>query len=244
LAFALSFAAMLHQYRREGQVAQERAESTITLSIEQESPFWLTLGTILRGWALVEQGQGEEGITQMREGLAAYRVTGAELRWPYYLALLAGAYGKVGQAEEGLSVLPEALATVDRTGERFYEAEVYRIKGQLVLQSGVRSLESENPSTQHLAPSTQAEAEECFLKAIEIARKQQAKSLELRAVMSLVRLRQQQAAQSESHNTHHEARVRLDEAHQILSELYQWFTEGFDTKDLQDAKMLLDELSH
>jgi predicted ATPase/class 3 adenylate cyclase len=134
LAFALSFAAMLHQYRREEQVVQERAEATISLSAVQESPFWLTLGTILRGWALVEQGKGEEAILQMRQGLVAYRAAGVELRWPYYLALLAGAYGTVGKAEEGLNVLTEAFATMDRTGERWYEAELYRLKGELLLQ--------------------------------------------------------------------------------------------------------------
>jgi predicted ATPase len=115
-------------------VVQERAEATISLSAVQESPFWLTLGTILRGWALVEQGKGEEAILQMRQGLVAYRAAGVELRWPYYLALLAGAYGTVGKAEEGLNVLTEAFATMDRTGERWYEAELYRLKGELLLQ--------------------------------------------------------------------------------------------------------------
>ena len=239
LAFALSFAAMLHQYRREGQVAQERAEATITLSTEQASPFWLTLGTILRGWALVEQGKGEEAILQMRQGLVAYRATGVELRWPYYLALLAGAYGKVGQAEEGRGVLTEALATMDRTGERFYEAELYRLKGMLTLQSKT-SLgqvsdksrtsqdKSEDTNSQAPTPNAQADAETCFHKAIEVARHQQAKSLELRATMSLARLWQSQD--------------KKNEAHQLLSNIYNWFTEGFDTADLQDAKVLLEGL--
>ncbi len=121
---------------------------------------------------------------------------------------------------------------VDKTGERFYEAELYRIKGTLTLQLKVESGEWKVE-----------EAETYFLRAIEIAQKQQAKSLELRAVMSLVRLRQQQATQSESRTTHHETRTRLDEAHQLLSEIYDWFTEGFDTKDLQEAKALLHQLS-
>ena len=93
------------------------------------------MGTILRGWALAEQGQGEEGIAQIRQGLAALRATGAEVVRPYFLALLAEAYGKVGQTEEGLSVVAEALALVDKTGERFYEAELYRLKGELTLQA-------------------------------------------------------------------------------------------------------------
>ena len=164
----------------------------------------------------------------MRQGLTAFRATGAEQWQPYFLALLAGAYGKVGQAQEGLSVLTAALARVDKTMEREHEAELYRLRGELTLaQSSDRRLGSSVPST--TTASTQAEAEECFLKAIEISRKQQAKSLELRAVTSLARLWQSQG--------------KRNEAHQMLSEVYNWFTEGFDTKDLQEAKTLIEELS-
>jgi predicted ATPase len=188
----------------------------------------MAMGTILRGWALAMQGQGEEGIAQICQSLAAYRAMGAELGLPRFLALLVKAYGKAGQVEEGLTVLAEALALVDKTGERVEEAELYRLKGELLLQSGVRGLEFEILSTQLLASNT-SEAEACFLKAIEIARHQSAKSLELRAVMSLARLWQQQGKQHE--------------AHRQLSEVYNWFTEGFDTKDLQEAKTLLEELA-
>ncbi|MBI3800895.1 MAG: AAA family ATPase, partial [Deltaproteobacteria bacterium] len=230
LAVALSFAAMLHQFRRERQPAQEQADAAMTLSTEQGFPYALAEGIILRGWALTEQGQGE-GSAQIRQGLVAYRATGAESFRPYHLALLAEAYGKGGQIAEGLNMLAEALATVDKTGERFYEAELYRLKGKLVLQSGVRGPASENPNTQHPAPSTpaEAEAEACFHTAIEITRQQQAKSLELRATMSLSRLWQQQGKQ--------------EEARQLLVEIYDWFTEGFDTADLQEAKALLDALA-
>ncbi|MBI3796176.1 MAG: hypothetical protein HY268_04295, partial [Deltaproteobacteria bacterium] len=230
LAYALASAAWLHQYRREGQSSQEQAEAVIALSVEQGFPFWSALGTIVRGWALAEQGQAEEGIRQMRQGMAAYWATGAEMFRPWFLTLLAEAYGKVGQAEEGLSVLAEALAQVDKTGERYWEAELYRLKGELRLaQSSVQGLGSRvktglGSSVQRL----ESEAEECFLKAIEISRHQQAKSLELRAVMSLSRLWQQQG--------------KKDEARQMLAEIYGWFTEGFDTKDLQEAKVLLDGL--
>jgi predicted ATPase len=221
LAFALGHVAACHLLRREGQLARERAEAVMTLTTEQGFPHWLAAGTLIRGGALTLQGQGEESITQLRQGLAAHRATGAEIGRPHHLALLAEAYGKVGQTEEGLTVLAEALAQVEKTGERFYEAEVYRLKGELTLkQSGVRGPESE----------VQKEAEAYFLKAIEIARKQQAKSLELRAVMSLSRLWQQQGRQKD--------------AHQMLAQIYGWFTEGFDTKDLQEAKALLEELSH
>jgi len=232
LAFALSFTARLHQYRREGQVTCEQAQAAITLATEQEFPFWVAQGTILWGWALTTQGQGEEGIAQLHQGMAAYRAAGAELSVPYWLALLAEACGHTGQMEEGLRVLAEALVMANRSGEQAYAAELYRLTGQLVLQSGVCSPESELPNTQHPTPSTQAEAEAevCFLKAIEIARGQQAKSLELRAVISLGRLWQQQE--------------KTGEARQMLAEIYNWFTEGFDTADLQEAKVLLEELGH
>ena len=218
LAFALSFTAELQQRCGAVQAVREQAETVITLCSEQGFPYWLAAGMILRGWALAEQGQGEEGIAQMRQGLTAYRAVGAELDQTYYLALLAEAYGKVGQVEEGLNVLAESLAAVNKTGERFYEAELYRLKGTLTLQSPVQG------------PQSQVEeAEACFLKAIEIARRQQAKSLELRAVMSLSRPWQQQG--------------KREEALELLTEIYGWFTQGFDTKDLQEAKALLSELS-
>ncbi len=133
LALALVFTALLHQLRQEGNAAQEQAEAAIALSTEQGFTQWLVTGTIVRGWALAEQGQGEEGIAQIRRGLAAWQAIGAELGWPYWLALLAEASGKVGQVEEGLMLLAEALAHVDKTGERFCEAELYRLKGELLL---------------------------------------------------------------------------------------------------------------
>ncbi len=128
MAVALNWAAWLHQYRREGQLTQARAEAEIALSQEQGFPYWVTIGTLHRGWALAEQGQGEEGITQLRQGLAAPWAQG-----PCYLVALAEAYGKVGRAAEGLKVLAEALAFVNKTGERYYEAEMHRLKGELLL---------------------------------------------------------------------------------------------------------------
>jgi class 3 adenylate cyclase/predicted ATPase len=232
LGFALHFAAGLRQFRREAQAAQARAEATIALSTAQGLPSWLANGTALRGWALATQGQGEAGIAQLRQGLAAHRATGEEVARPYFLALLAEAYGRGGQAEEGLNVLAEALAVVNKTEERFYEAELYRLKGQLTLQkfqvSGSK-FQVENSSESRVR-SPESEAEECFLKALEVARRQQAKSLELRGAMSLARLWQQQG--------------KKEEARQMLAEIYGWFTEGFDTADLQEARALLEELSH
>jgi predicted ATPase len=221
---------VLPQLRREVQLTHERAGVVITLSTEQGFPQALAMGTIYRGWALAEQGRGEEGIGQMRQGLAALQATGAELFRPYYLVLLAEAYEKVGQTEEGLNVLTEALATIDKTGERYNEAEMYRLKGELLLQQfKVQSSRFKVPDPRLLTPDPQGEAEACFLKAIDIACKQQAKSWELRASTSLARLWQSQGKKAE--------------AHKLLSDVYNWFTEGFDTKDLQEAKALLDELA-
>src|SRR5262249_49504762 len=158
LAFALAFATWLHQLRREGQAAQERAEAVIALSTDQGFPFWGAWGTILRGWVLAEQGQRAEGMAQMRQGIAAWRAAGAELQRPYYLALLAEAYGKAGQAEEGLRVLAEALTAVHKTGECQHEAELYRLQGELLLTQEV--------------PNAQ-EAESCLRQAVDVARRQQ-----------------------------------------------------------------------
>jgi predicted ATPase len=134
LAFALACAAWFHQFRGEELLTQERAEAAITLSTEHGFPFYLACGTILCGWALAVQGQGEEGVAQIHQGWAAWRATGAGLWRPYWPALLAEAYGKGGQVEEGLTVLAEALAAVDKTGQRFCEAELYRLRGQITLQ--------------------------------------------------------------------------------------------------------------
>jgi predicted ATPase len=155
----------------------------------------------------------------MQQSSVARQQIGSAVRGPYNMADLARAYGAVGQVETGLELVQKALATTEATDERWWEAELYRLKGELSLQSKVQGPKSK----------VEEEAEECFLKAIDIARKQQAKSLELRASTSLARLRQQQG--------------KRHEAHSMLSDIYPWFTEGFDTKDLQEAKALLDELS-
>ena len=231
LVTALIVAATLHQYRREGQATQERAEALIAGSTEYGIATLLAWGAILRGWALAEQGQTGEVIAQIHEGVAVASAATAGLQRPYYLALLAEAYEKAGQTEEGLNALAEALATADKTGERHYEAEMYRLKGQLTLQKfQVSSSKFQVDNLQSAVRNPQSEAEECFWRAIEIARRQSAKSLELRAVMSLSRLWQQQDKKAE--------------AREMLAEIYGWFTEGFDTADLKEAKTLLEELSH
>jgi predicted ATPase len=214
LAFGLSFAAMLHQYRREAYATSEQAEAVIEMAREHGFPRWEALGAILRGWARAEQGQGEEGIAQIRQGVAAWRGQGQELTRPYHLALLAQAHSHIGQVAEGLHILAEALALVDSTEEGWCEAELYRLKGKLLLAQ----------SAEH-----HAAAETCFQQALAVARHQQAKSLELRAAMSLSRLWQQQG--------------KRQEACRLFAPIYGWFTEGFDTTDLQEAKALLEELS-
>jgi predicted ATPase len=231
VAVALDAAAWIHQFRREGQATQERAEAEIALCNEQGFTLVAAEGTMLRGWALVEQGQ-EEGLVQIRQGLATWRATGAKMSLLYFLILLAEAYRKAGQAEEGLSTLSEALALVNRTGERFYEAEVYRLKGMLTLQSKASLGQVQGKSTSQDKSgvrSLESKAEGYFQKAIAVAKQQQAKSLELRATMSLARLWKSQGKQNTARDT--------------LSEIYNWFTEGFDTADLKDAKALLEKLS-
>jgi predicted ATPase len=229
LVFALNLAAMFHQLRREEHQTQKQAEEVIALATEFGCPEFLASGTILWGWALAEQGEREAGLARIRQGLAAWRATGLGLLRPYFLALLAEACGKAGQAEEGLTVLSEALETVHRTGERHYEAELYRLKGELSLQSRSPQSAVSNPQSLTPNPQAQVEAEACFWKAIEIARKQQARSWELRAAMSLSRLWRQQG--------------KKDAARKMLAAIYGWFTEGFDTKDLQEAKALLADLA-
>jgi len=179
------------------------------------------------------QGQVEEGIEQMVEGLANHRLTGAEVILPHFLALLVEAFAKTGQVEQGLRVLDESLGVVHRNGERYYLAELFRLKGELlVLQAADRSLSRAAPSGKTVLETRIPEvvqAESCFHQSIEIARQQKAQSWELRAVMSLARLYQ---------NQHKRA-----EAHGLLEQIYSKFTEGFDTADLKEGKALLDELA-
>jgi predicted ATPase len=176
-------------------------------------PYWMAFGAMSYGWALVHQGQAQDGIAQLHQGLRAFRATGAELTRPYFLALLAEAYGTLGQLDAGLTVLAEALTHANTTGDSWYEPEIHRLKGALLLQQSL---------------DNQAEAETCFHHALDLARNQQAKSFELRAATSLARFWEQQG--------------KRQEAHDLLAPVYHWFTEGFDTADLQDAKALLNEL--
>jgi predicted ATPase len=216
LAYALNAATWLHQLRREPALAQERAEALLALCHEQGFALYQTVGSLLRGWALAEQGQAVEGVAQMHEGLTTRRTIGAKGTDTCYLAMLAEGYGRSEQPEEGLKILAEALAAVDQSGVRFYEAELYRLQGELLLMQAGTGHEVQ-------------EAEACFRQALAVTRRQQAKWLELRAAISLSRLWQHQGKRAE--------------ARQLLAEIYGWFTEGFETPDLRETQALLAELS-
>jgi class 3 adenylate cyclase/predicted ATPase len=213
LASATNFFWHLRQRRREVRAAQDTAETLIALSTKHGFSLWLAVATVQRGWAMAAQGSHEEGITQIRDGVAALRETGSELGHPNNLGLLADAYREAERLDDGLSVLIEALAAADEHEDRTYVAEIHRLRGELLLKQN---------------NSNVAEAQSCFERAMEIARKQSAKSWELRATTSLARLLDKQG--------------RRDEARMMLTDLYNWFTEGFDTADLKDAKALLDQL--
>jgi predicted ATPase len=214
LAYAQSMAAFIGQLRRDVSAVREQAEAAVALATAQGFPLWVALGTSCRGWALFMQGQHEEGLAQVRQGIASEHATGAALAFPGFYALLAEIYDHLGHPEDALQALAEAYTLMEQHDERYWEAEIHRLRGVLLLRQ---------PGT------PQAEAEACFQQAMDVARRQEAKSLELRAAMSLSRLWQQQGKQAE--------------ARALLAPIYNWFTEGFDTADLQEARALLDELT-
>jgi len=213
MAFVLTFAIMLYQCRRELQAVSVQAAANLTLAQQQGFPFLEAWAMVLQGWVRAAQGQGDEGIEQICQGITAYRATGAEVLRPHFLGLLAEAYGRRERTDKGLEALDEALVLVEKTGERLHESECYRLKGQLLLTC---------------SGDNHPEAEACFYRALITARRHQAKSLELRAVVSLSRLWQEQG--------------KHDQARHLLEEVYGWFTEGFDTGDLEEARALLAEL--
>jgi predicted ATPase len=214
LAFAQSMVAIVAQFCRDVPAVHAHAGAIVTLATTQGFPFWTTLGTSLCGWALAMQGQGEEGLAQVRQGITAYRAIGAALNVSYYCTLLADVCAHLGHIEDGLQALAEAHTLVEQQEERWWEAEIHRLRGVLLLRQ---------------MGTPQAEAEAWLHRALDVARRQEAKSLELRAAMSLSRLWQQQGKRAE--------------ARQLLAPIFGWFTEGFDTADLQEAKALLEELA-
>jgi len=214
LAYARCSAAFVSQLRRDVPAVYEQAEAAVTLSAAQGFPFWVAWGTSLRGWALAMQGHSEEGMAQLRQGVAAWRATGAAVFVPFFCTMLAEVCDHLGHTADALQALAEAHTLVEQQEECWWEAEIYRLRGVVLLrQTGM----------------AQAEAETWLQQALDVARRQEAKSLELRAAMSLARLWQQQG--------------KRDAARELLAEVYGWFIEGFDTADLQEAKGLLEELS-
>jgi tetratricopeptide (TPR) repeat protein len=218
LVYAHFQAADFHRLRREGPAAQRHAEAVVALASEHGFAQRLAQGIMQRGWALADQGRVAEGIAQMRQGLAALQSTGAAQGVPGRLGLLAEAHGKAGQIEEGLRVVAEALTMIDHNGERRRESELYCLKGELLLLQVTGQQEVSSPLL--------ATAEACFRQALAVACRQQAKSLELQAATSLARLWQSQGKRTE--------------AYDLLAPIYGWFTEGFDTTDLQEARALLE----
>jgi predicted ATPase len=213
LGLAVGFAGMIHLYfLREFEAAQAYVEPMVELSAKEGLAFHEAFGITMRGSVRFEAGEVEEGIEQMLRGRGSIEATGVRAWRTMVFAELAEMHGKAGQAEQGLSVLGETLALVEETDERFYEAESHRLQGELLLMQ-----------------DDETEAEVSFQKAIEVARRQQAKSWELRAAISLSRLWGKQG--------------KREEARELLSEIYNWFTEGFDTADLKEARALLEELS-
>jgi predicted ATPase len=213
LAAAQHYAAFLYRHRHETLAVQTVAGALLTLATAQGFPLYVGYGTYWRGWACAMRGEGEAGLVHMRQGLAAVLATGQMLARPFCLVLLAEVAVHVGQIEEGLRLVAEALAAFEHSGRGDLLAEAYRLQGVLLLH-------------QTVADADQAEA--CFQQALATARRQQAKAWELRAAMSLSRMWLQQG--------------KRDEARELLAPIYGWFTEGFDTVDLQETKALLQEL--
>jgi class 3 adenylate cyclase/predicted ATPase len=213
LAFARCWAAVVYQLRRDAPAVHKHAEAAVALATEQGFPLWTAWGTSLRGWALARQAQGEAGLALVRQGIVSFRATGQALVIPYLRTLLAEVSAQLGHSADGLQALAEAHTLMEHNEERWWEAEIHRLRGVLLLRQ---------PGT------LQAEAETWLQRALDMARRQEAKSLELRAAMSLARLWQ--------------SRNKRKDAYDLLTPVYNWFTEGFDTADLIDAKALLDEL--
>jgi adenylate cyclase len=239
LAFARFWAAWVSQVRRDVPAVHEHAEACVALSTEQGFPLWVAMGTSVRGWALAMQDQGEEGLAQVRQGIAAFRATGVAVSVPFWCTVLADVAAHLGYPEDGLQALTEAHTLIEQHGERWWEAEIYRLQGVLLLKAEDRKAHAPlrgRSAASHRrrsrgkrgVRSAAVTAEACFQRALDVARRQEAKSLELRAAMSLSRLWQQQGKQAE--------------AHALLAPVYGWFTEGFDTADLQEARALLDAL--
>jgi predicted ATPase len=213
LAYVYLYDALLSQHRRDVAMTYARADALISFATAQGLAHRVVHGRLLLGWALAMQGDVAAGVAHIHEGWEVLQGTGLKVYRPYWLALLAEAYSQAGQPETGLLALEEALTLVAATEERWWEAELYRLQGALLLQ---------------LPPPDVGQAEACFQQALDVARGQQARALELRAALSLAQLWQGQGKRAA--------------ARELLAPIYDWFTEGFDTVDLQETQALLKEL--
>jgi len=211
-ALVSAYMAMLQQLRADKAVAREHAEEALALTSKFQAPYYRAWAGILVSYALALEQPDEEPIGHLRGSITQFKASSARLRLPYYLSLLAQVCGKAGRVEEGLACIDEALAEARTHNERWWDAELHRLRGELLLMHGADA----------------SDVEAAILRAISIARSQQAKSLELRATMSLARLWIVQN--------------RSDDARRQLSDVYAWFTEGFETPDLQAARLLLAQL--
>jgi adenylate cyclase len=210
-AYALAGAALLHQYRREAQPVIEYADAVIALAKEQGLALWLAWGAILRGWALTELGRIPEGLESIRRSLAATQSAQSEIWHPYIFCLLAEGYGKLKHPGDGLAALASASELMEKNGERYWEPEVHRLRAELLAMEGADT----------------GKVELCLERAIESARRMSARSLELRAVVSLGKLA---------------GECNRAASRAMVVDVLGWFTEGFDTPDLMDAKALLQRL--
>jgi predicted ATPase len=238
LSYSCHFAAVLHTWLADRRAVEARGDEGVRIDTEHGFALFLSIGAVYRGWLLAEEGHGLEGLVQMERAVARYREIGAGMLLPMFLALLAGVQERLGRIADGLATVSEALATGQEAGQRYWEAELHRLKGELTLRAeartardaGVRRPRSGGRPRGAVAPATPAtkEAEAMFLQALTVARRQQARSLELRAATSLGRLWASQG--------------KTAEARSLLGDVYDWFTEGLDTADLIEARSLLARL--
>jgi predicted ATPase len=212
LALVLAYLALLQQLSADEAVAREHSEEALALANKYQAPYYRAWAAILVSYALALEQPNEERIGRLRGSITEFKASSARLRLPYFLSLLAQVCGKAGRAEEGLACINEALSEARAHNERWWDGELHRLRGELLLMHGADA----------------SDVEAALLRAIEIARSQQARSLELRATMSLARL--------------WIAQNRSADASRRLKDVYAWFTEGFDTPDLQAAQLLLAQL--
>jgi predicted ATPase len=208
---ALSFSQWLHQFCHDVQRTRKTCERALAISTEHSFAFWIGWGRVLRGWTLAQQGQYEQAVTEIREGIVDWRAQGSELGCHYYYVLLAESHRCAGQTGRALDALSQARDFANATREGYWASEITRLKGELLLERN---------------PGAHSDAETCFQKSLETARSQEAKSLELRSAMSMARLWRQQG--------------KAAEARALLEEVYNWFGEGFETHDLQQARAMLE----